>query len=103
LAGGSNAQVLNAIKATIESKELPIAEPGSMSYMLSKQTYLSDRVGHWLPHLMFFMPQTDPKRWGAGLPGSPVMGIEQPEEHLTVFLIPVSRWSDGTPGPLEAH
>jgi len=103
LAGGSKAQVLDAIKAAIESKELPIAEPGSMSYMLSRQTYFGDRVGHWLPHLMFFMPQTDPKRWGAGLPGSPVMGIELPEEHLTVFLIPVSKWSDGTPGPLEAH
>jgi hypothetical protein len=103
LAGGSNTQVHDAIKAAIESKELPIAEPGSMSYMLSKQTYFSEKVGHWLPHLMFFMPQVDTKRWGAGVPGSPVMGVEQPAEHLTVFLVPVSKWSDGTPGPSEAH
>jgi hypothetical protein len=103
LAGGSSAQVLEAIKAAINSQKLPIAEPGSMAYMLSKQTYLSDRSGHWLPHVMLFMPQTDPKRWGAGLPGSPVMGFEQPQEHLTVFIIPVSKWSDGTLGPSEAH
>jgi hypothetical protein len=103
LAGGSSAQVLEAIKAAINSQKLPIAEPGSMAYMLSKQTYLSHRSGHWLPHVMLFMPQTDPKRWGAGLPGSPVMGFEQPQEHLTVFIIPVSKWSDGTLGPSEAH
>ena len=103
LAGGSNTQIHDAIQSAIESKELPIAEPGSMSYMLSKQTYFSEKVGHWLPHLMFFMPQVDTKRWGAGVPGSPVMGVEQPAEHLTVFLVPVSKWSDGTSGPTEAH
>jgi hypothetical protein len=51
--------------------------------------------------LMFFTPETDPKEWGAGLPGSPVLGIEHPEEHLTVFLIPVGQWSDGTPAPSD--
>jgi hypothetical protein len=101
LAGGSNAQALDAIKKAIESKELPTAELGAMSYMLSRQGYLSDGDGHWRPHLMFFTPETDPKEWGAGLPGSPVLGIEHPEEHLTVFLIPVSRWSEGTPAPSD--
>jgi hypothetical protein len=97
LAGGSKAQVQTAIKTAIQSGELPTAEAGSMAYMLSKQTYLNNRVGHWLPHLMFFTPGTDLKSWGAGLPDSPILGINHPEEHLTVFLIPVGRWSDGTP------
>jgi hypothetical protein len=103
LEGGSNTQILEAVKTAIESKELPTAEPGAMSYMLSRQGYLSDRNGPWRPHVMFFTPETDPKRWGAGLPGSPILGIVQAEEHLTVFLIPVGRWSDGTLGPSDKH
>jgi hypothetical protein len=97
LAGGSRAQMAAAIKAAIASGELPAAEYGSMAYMLSRQAYLNYRVGPWRPHLMFFVPETDPKSWGAGLPASPILGIENPEERSTVFLIPLSRWSDGTP------
>jgi hypothetical protein len=96
MAGGSQAQIQAAVGAAIKRGELHLAEAGSMAYMLSKQTYLNNRVGHWRPHLMFFTPETDPKSWGAGLPDSPILGIKNPEEHLTVFLIPVGRWSDGT-------
>jgi hypothetical protein len=99
LAGGSKAQVFDAIKAAIESKELPTAELRAMAYMLSRQGDLGDR--HWHPHVMFFTPLTDPKGWGAGLPGSPISGFEHAMEHLTVFVIPVVRWSDGTPVQLD--
>ena len=103
LTRGSKARILDAIKAAIQSGELPTAEAGSMAYMLSRKTYLNYRAGHWLPHLMFFTPETDPQSWGAGPADSPVLGIRRPEEHLTVFLIPVSRWSDGTPAVSEGH
>ena len=103
MAGGSQAQVQAAIDLAIKSGELHTAEAGSMAYMLSKQAYLSNRVGRWRPHLMFFTPDTDPKSWGAGLPDSPILGIKQPEERLTVFLIPVGRWSDGTLSVSEEH
>jgi hypothetical protein len=96
LAGGSKTQIFNSIKAAVDGGELPTAEVGSMSYMLSKGTYLSNRDGRWLPHLMFYMSEIDPKSWGAGLPESPIFGIQHPEEHLTVFVVPVSKWSDGT-------
>jgi hypothetical protein len=33
---------------------------------------------------------------GANLPGSPVLGIADPSAHLTQFVIPTQRWSDGT-------
>jgi hypothetical protein len=89
--------MLAAIKAAIESGELPAAESGSMAYMLSRQAYLNYRVGPWRPHLMFFAPETDPKSWGAGLRASPILGIEHPEERSTAFLISLSRWSDETP------
>jgi hypothetical protein len=101
LSGGSPVQMLAAIKAGIESGELLAAESGSMAYMMSRQAYLNYRVGPWRPHLMFFTPETDPKFWGAGLPASPILGIEHPEERSTTFLIPLSRWSDGTPSVRE--
>jgi hypothetical protein len=103
MAGGAQAQIQAAVGAAIKSGELHSAEAGSMAYMLSKQTYLNHRVGHWRPHLMFFTPETDPKSWGAGQPDSPILGIKIPEEHLTVFLIPLGRWSDGTPSVSEEH
>jgi hypothetical protein len=102
LAGGSKDQILKALTEASDRGDLPRTEPGSMSYMLSKGTYFSNRVGHWRPHLMFYLPETDPKSWGAGLPDSPILGIDLPDEHQTVFLIPVGRWSDGTPSVSEA-
>jgi hypothetical protein len=96
LAGGSQTQILDSIKEAVDRGELPTAEVGSMSYMLSKGTYLNHRDGRWLPHLMFFVSEIDPKSWGAGLPESPIFGFQHPEERLTVFVVPVNKWSDGT-------
>ena len=96
LAGGSEAKIQEGLKAAINSGELPVAKPGSLSYMLSKGTYFNHSEGHWLPHLMFYMPQTDLKSWGVGLPKSPVIGFNFPDERLTIFLIPIGRWSDGS-------
>lgn len=103
LAGGSPVQISAAIKAAIQSGELPVAEPGSMAYMMSRRTYLSYRAGAWRPHLMFFTPETDPTSWGASLPASPILGIEHPDERSTVFLVPLGRWSDGTPSAREEN
>lgn len=98
IAGRTKEQMFEAIAAAIDKKELPAPEPGAMSYMLSKQGYLGDQAaGPWLPHLMFFTPKTDSIAWGADLPGSPIITFQNTEEHMTVFLIPVRRWSDGTP------
>ena len=96
LAGGSESQIQEALKMAIKSGELPIAKPGSLSYMLSKGTYFNHSEGHWLPHLMFYMPEMDLKSWGVGLPKSPVIGYNFPDERLTIFLIPIGRWSDGS-------
>jgi hypothetical protein len=96
LRGRSIAQIFETITAAIDRKELPGMEDGAMGYMLSKRGYLSDRDGHWHPHVMFFSPLTDPVAWGAGFPGSPILGFKDNPSHLTVFLIPVGKWSDGT-------
>lgn len=105
IAGRTKTQMFDAITAAIDKKELPAPEPGAMSYMLSKQGYLSDQsAGPWLPHLMFFAPKTDSKAWGADVPGSPIITFQNPEERMTVFLIPVRSWSNGTAAPPpDAH
>ena len=99
LAGLTPGQMTESITAAIAKKELPPMESGAMCYMLSKQGYGGDSSPHWPPHLMFFYSDTDPAIWGANLPGSPVVGMSDPVvEHLTQFVIPVQRWSDGTEG-----
>jgi len=90
------ANVNEAMAAAIARKELPPMEPGAMCYMMSKQGYGGDSAPHWPSHLMFFFSDIDPAIWGANLPGSPVLGITDPAEHLTQFVIPTQRWSDGT-------
>ncbi len=104
LAGRTKTQMFADISTAFDKKEFPALETGAMCYMLSKQGYLSDRDGHWRPHLMFFVPLTEPASWGAGLPGSPVVGAftDTPERH-TVFLVPVAKWSDGTAAPMDEH
>jgi hypothetical protein len=100
IAGRSRTQMFDVIAAAIDKKELPAPEPGAMSYMLSKQGYLGDQAaGPWLPHLMFFTPKSDSMTWGADLPGSPIITFQNPEERLTVFMVPVRSWSDGTAAP----
>jgi hypothetical protein len=46
---------------------------------------------------MFFVPETSDTSWGGGLPNSPVLVAQDPDDHLTVFMIPVDKWSDGKP------
>ena len=98
LAGRTPAQMTEAITAALAKKEQPAMEPGAMCYMLSKQGYGGDSAPHWPPHLMFFYSDTDPAIWGANQPGSPVVAVSDPVEHLTQFVIQVQRWSDGTEG-----
>jgi hypothetical protein len=101
LAGKSKAQVADAITIALGKKELPVMEVGAMCYMMSKQQHLSDQNGHWHPHLMFFVPLTAAKVWGANQSGSPIIGAEDPSDRLTIFLVPVGKWSDGTAAPAE--
>jgi hypothetical protein len=103
LDGRSKAQMFEDIRIGFEKKELPALEAGAMCYMMSKQQYLGDSAGHWHPHLMFFVPETETAIWGANLAGSPILGSTAKQDRLTVFLIPVGEWSDGTAGPPLEH
>jgi hypothetical protein len=99
LAGRSKDEMFANLSAAIERGDLPPIEPGAMSYMMSKEGYLSTSGGRWHPHLMIFAPLVDPLSWGADLPGSPVLAFTDRYSSVSVFLIPVGHWSDGTPAP----
>ena len=103
LAGQSKAQMFESLKTALDKKELPMQEPGAMCYMLSKQQYLGDSAARWHPHVMFFVPQTEDVAWGANLAGSPVLANDDPEDRLTIFMVPVGKWSDGTADSTDKH
>src|SRR5262252_7440539 len=103
LAGQSKEEIHESMKSAVGKNELPALEPGALIYMLSKQGHLNDSAGHWLPHLMFYVPLGDAKTWGAGEPGSPIYVAPRfngAPEPVTELIIVVSEWSDGTP---DAH
>jgi len=98
LAGDAKQRILDEVRAAVARNEFPSPKPGAMSFMMSKDGYLSDADGHWHPHLMFHVPKVAGASWGANLPGSPVvLDDREVPEPQTIFMVPVSRWSDGTP------
>ena len=99
LEGKSKTQIVQAIASALDKRELPALETGAMCYMMSRQQYLNDRDKSWHPHLMFFISGNAAKSWGANLPGSPVLAANDPEERVTIFMVPVGEWSDATPAP----
>ena len=104
LNGSSKEQMTEGIKAAFAKKELPAVGSGAMCYMLSKQGHLNDAAGNWHPHLMFFVPGTEPEAWGAGLAGSPVaVGVKDTLDGYTLFMVPVGKWSDGTDASMGGH
>jgi hypothetical protein len=111
LAGHSKVEVIAAIKSAIDKKELPALEPGAVSYMMSKSSYLTDGGGHNMPHVMFFESVKDDAASSVDVPHSPVMGVNfwylsadaYPQlksfPPMAVFLVGVDKWSDETPAP----
>ena len=112
LAGHSDAEVADRIKVALRTKEIPPLEPGAMCYMMSKSSYLSDDGGHDMAHVMFYVPFKDGTTWGANAAGSPIFGgnywFYTPDHQaeaaalppLSVFLVGVATWSDGTPAAM---
>jgi hypothetical protein len=79
-----------------------------MSYMMSKDQYLTDDGAHhyWMAHLMFYTPLMDGAVWGADVSISPVMlnpQFDGAPEPIDVFMVPAGWWSDGTPDPVKVR
>jgi hypothetical protein len=104
LAGVSKPEMIARTRVELSASTFMLPEAGAMSYMMSKQTHLHDADGHWHPHLMFYLANTEAVAWGANLEGSPVFadgstvfGQEGNPEPVTIFFVPVTKWSDSTP------
>jgi hypothetical protein len=115
LAGRSKAEMVSALQAAFEKKQLPSLASGAMDYMMSKSSYLTDQGGHNLPHVMFYSSDERAEDWGSGAAGSPVMSApywfispKDPSQTnglppILVFLVMVPDWSDGTTAGLHDH
>lgn len=113
LAGRTDAEVADRIKAALRTREIPPLEAGAMCYMMSKSSYLSDDGDHDMAHVMFYIPSRNGATWGANAPGSPVFGGSywfytaghEAEAAalppLSVLLVGVANWSDGTPAAVH--
>ena len=96
LAGYSKTQIDDGIKSALAKKELGAPESGAMTYMLSKEAYLTDRGGHNLAHLMFELPSIDAAAWGADQTDSPIFSASFAPVPMIEFNVPMGQWSDGT-------
>jgi hypothetical protein len=103
LEGKSPAEIGKAVTAALDTKEVPGLEPGAMCYMMSKQQYLNDVGLNWHPHVMVLFPGEVQKSWGANADGSPVIAAHDPEQRVTIFMMVVGKWSDGTAEPAAGH
>jgi hypothetical protein len=109
LAGASEAEVRGRVQRGVKAGTIAPPRRGAMSYMMSKQQYLSDDGGHpWHPHVMFYFPTSVASgSWGANLKGSPVLSDVAKFDHVITLMVPVSHWSDGSAAAVapqqEAH
>jgi len=97
LAGATRQELMERTRSALANHTLPLPEPGAMSYMLSKQGYLNDDGHAWLPHVMFYLPRGQAATWGADAKDSPIIGHDGSDIESTVVVVPVRRWSDGSP------
>jgi hypothetical protein len=104
LSGVSTSEMIARTRLKLSANTFVLPEAGAMSYMMSKQAHLHDADGHWHPHVMFYLANTEAAAWGANLDGSPIFADssaifaqEGSPEPVTTFFVPVSKWSDGTP------
>jgi len=104
LAGATREQIIERTRAAVASHDFKVPEAGALSFMLSKDGYLSDdAAGPWLPHVMFFLPHGSAGDWGASKEGSPVIGRDGSTIETTILFVPVRSWSDGSPAPPPAQ
>jgi hypothetical protein len=75
MAGHSKAEIVSALKAAFDNKQLPDLESGNMVFMMSKSAYLCDAVDHNGPHVMFLTALKDGRDWGLAHPARPFFPV----------------------------
>ncbi|HET9344046.1 MAG TPA: hypothetical protein VFO25_14155 [Candidatus Eremiobacteraceae bacterium] len=103
IAGATREEIAAKSKAAYADHKFTDPAAGSFALMMSKDGYLLGADGPWHPHVMPFIAYDQVSTWAAGFKGSPILGPSslayyRQYEPLTI-AIPVSHWSDGSPGP----
>lgn len=98
IAGASERAIDSREKAAWAAGKIGVPDPGAMSYMMSKGgRQIGGQAGPWRPHVMFYFPSAHTPRWGANLPGNPIVATTNGDTAVFYVLVPV--WSDGSPAP----
>jgi hypothetical protein len=103
IAGATREEIAAKSKAAYAEHRFTDPAPSSLALMMSKDGYLLGADGPWRPHVMPFIAYDQLAMWAASFKGSPILGptpmsLFRPYEPVTI-AIPVSHWSDGSPGP----
>jgi hypothetical protein len=97
LSGLLKEEMIAKTKAEIAASAYSLPGPGAVAFMLSKEQHLAAEPDHWHPHMMFFVANASDATWGANFAGSPVAIGVSGSDPIKTFLVPVGKWSDGTP------
>lgn len=99
VAGASEAEIVERVKAAWAAGKIEDAPEGAMSYMMSKRSWgVGGSPGAWRPHLMFYFPVGKVPNLGANLAGVPVVSGAE-DDHTTVVNVLAPVWSDRSPAP----
>jgi hypothetical protein len=99
VAGLSRQQMIEKTKAAFADHSFKPPEPGAFGLMLSKLGHLNHAHGPWHPHMMFFIPRDQAANWAADVDNSPADFVDRGPYLSALIMVPVLRWSDGSPGP----
>lgn len=102
LAGVPKSEIAARAKRAYASGALHAPATGAMAYMLSPRQYIVPQNPHWLPHLMLYF---DRRSISASMLGADAAGRSgiidgssvNPDDPVLILMVPVRRWSDGTP------
>jgi hypothetical protein len=96
------------VDAAYADGRLKSPERFALAYMMSPRQVLFSsaaatgvRIGAWSPHLMIYLPRQAGRDVGLASPGAAanVFQFTRPGTLHSEFVVKVSHWSDGTPGP----
>lgn len=68
--GRPMSEILTDLEGDLAAGRIAASAPGDLAYMLSGEQWLNERVGRWLPHLMFYLPGVSHAELGANPFGS---------------------------------
>ncbi|MEQ8425184.1 MAG: hypothetical protein RIA63_10780 [Cyclobacteriaceae bacterium] len=99
LKGFSKEKMREEILKAYGQGKLKAPEVGALAFMMSKEQNLGDAIGHWQPHIMYYIPYGKYFELGAIGKNAPTVPFDGQNEIMTTVLIPVQHWSDGSPAP----